>query len=57
MEEQQHAGLPLRPVRAVEGAGRLFSTSSRPALRAAACGGRPAGNLAMRRPVTILLAK
>jgi hypothetical protein len=36
-----HAGVPLRRVRAVEEAGRLFSTPSRPALRAAACGGRP----------------
>jgi hypothetical protein len=33
--------VPLRRVRAVEGVGRLFSTPSRPALRAAACGGRP----------------
>jgi len=41
VEEQQHAGVPLRRVRAVEAAGRLFSTPSRPALRAAACGGRP----------------
>jgi hypothetical protein len=39
--EAKHAGVPLRRVRAVEGAGRLFSTPSRPALRAAACGGRP----------------
>jgi hypothetical protein len=37
----KHAGVPLRRVRAVEGAGRLFSTPSKPALRAAACGGRP----------------
>jgi hypothetical protein len=37
----KHAGVPLRRIRAVEGAGRLFSTPSRPALRAAACGGRP----------------
>jgi hypothetical protein len=29
----KHAGVPLRRVRAVEGAGRLFSTPSRPALR------------------------
>jgi hypothetical protein len=37
--------VPLRCVRAVEGAGRLFSTPSRPALRVAASGGRPrAGN-------------
>ena len=43
--KEQHAGVPLRRVRAVEGAGRLFSTPSRPALRAAASGGRPrAGN-------------
>jgi hypothetical protein len=41
VDEQQHASVPLRRVRAVAGAGRLFSTSSRPALRAAACGGRP----------------
>jgi hypothetical protein len=40
-EEATHAGVPLRRVRAVEGAGRLFSTPSRPTLRAAACGGRP----------------
>jgi hypothetical protein len=33
--------VPLRGGRAVEGTGRLFSTSSRPALRAAASGGRP----------------
>src|SRR5512132_1117263 len=37
----KHAGVPLRCVRAVEGAGRLFSTPSRPALRAAS--GRPQG--------------
>jgi hypothetical protein len=37
----KHASVPLRRVHAVEGAGRLFSTPSRPALRAAACGGRP----------------
>jgi len=37
----KHARVPLRCVRAGEGAGRLFSTPSRPALRAAACGGRP----------------
>ena len=36
MKEQQHAGVPLRRVPAVEGAGRRFSTPSRPALRAAA---------------------
>jgi hypothetical protein len=41
VKKQQHASVPLRRVRAVEGAGRLFSTPSRPALRAAACGGRP----------------
>jgi hypothetical protein len=41
VQEEQHAGVPLCRVRAVEGAGRLFSTPSRPALRAAACGGRP----------------
>jgi hypothetical protein len=35
----KHAGVPLRRVRAVEGAGRRFSTPSRPALRAAS--GRP----------------
>src|SRR5829696_4705285 len=29
----KHAGVPLRRVLAVEGAGRLFSTPSRPALR------------------------
>src|SRR5215212_4874949 len=33
----KHAGVPLRRVRAVEGAGRLFSTPSRPA-----CGRPPA---------------
>src|SRR5918993_1232236 len=37
----KHADVPLRRVRAVEGAGRLFSTPSRPALRAA-CGRPPA---------------
>jgi hypothetical protein len=31
----KHASVPLRRVHAVEGAGRLFSTPSRPALRAA----------------------
>jgi hypothetical protein len=36
VEKQQHAGVPLRRVRGVEGAGRLFSTPSRPALRAPA---------------------
>jgi hypothetical protein len=35
----KHAGVPLHRIRAVEGAGRLFSTPSRPALRAAS--GRP----------------
>ena len=37
----KHAGVPLRRVRAVEGAGRLFSTSSR-TTRAAARATRPA---------------
>src|SRR5215216_5343900 len=39
--DAKHAGVPLRRVRAVEELGRLFSTPSRPDLRAAACGGRP----------------
>jgi hypothetical protein len=31
VQEEQHAGVPLRRVRAIEGAGRLFFTpSSRP---------------------------
>jgi hypothetical protein len=33
--DAKHAGVPLRGGRAVEGAGRRFSTPSRPALRAA----------------------
>jgi hypothetical protein len=39
--EQQHASVPLRRVHAGEVCRRCFSTNSRPALRAAACGGRP----------------
>ena len=43
--DAKHAGVPLRRVRAGEVRVRSFSTNSRPALRAAACGGRPrAGN-------------
>ena len=42
---REHASVPLRRVRAGEVRVRTFSTNSRPALRAAACGGRPrAGN-------------
>jgi hypothetical protein len=40
----KHAGVPLPRFRAVAGAGRLFSTPSRPALRAA-CGRPPARQL------------
>src|SRR5215216_2237306 len=39
--EHEASSVPLGRVRAGEEAGRLFSTPSRPALRAAACGGRP----------------
>jgi len=39
--KEQYAGVPLGGVRAVDGAGRSFSTPSRPALRVAATGGRP----------------
>jgi hypothetical protein len=43
--DAKHASVPLRRVRAGEFVVRSFSTNSRPALRAAASGGRPrAGN-------------
>jgi hypothetical protein len=40
-QDAKHASVPLRRVRAGELRVRTFSTNSRPALRAAACGGRP----------------
>jgi hypothetical protein len=44
-DQERHAGVPLRRVRASVVRVRSFSTNSRPALRAAASGGRPrAGN-------------
>jgi hypothetical protein len=39
--DAKHVCVPLRRVRAGELRVRTFSTNSRPALRAAACGGRP----------------
>jgi len=39
--KEQHASVPLRRSRSFECLVRSFSTNSRPALRAAACGGRP----------------